>query len=67
MGKKCCDYVFKTNYSSEKSKSDKMSVYSFSKDETETEKWIKVISNTNLRVSKDTYFVSYTRHRVLKK
>ena len=47
----CCVYVCKTNCSSEKSKSDKRSVYLFSEDETVKEKWIKAISNTNLRVS----------------
>ena len=34
MGKKCSFYACKTNYSSEKSKSDKISVYRFPKDET---------------------------------
>ena len=33
-----------------------MSVHSFPKDETVKEKWIKAISSTNLRVSKDTVF-----------
>ena len=41
----------KKNCSSEKSKSDKRSVYLFSEDETVEEKWIKAISNTNLSVS----------------
>ena len=40
----------KTNYSSEKLKSDKISVYRFPKDETEKEKWIKAMPNANLRV-----------------
>ena len=54
MEKKCCVYARKTNYSSEKLKSDKILVYRFPKDETEKEKWIKAIANANLRVSKDT-------------
>ena len=54
MEKKCCVYACKTNYSSEKLKSDKISVYQFPKDETEKEKWIKAIANANLRVGKDT-------------
>ena len=44
----------KCMYSSEKLKSDKISVYRFPKDEPEKEKWIKAIPNANLRVSKDT-------------
>ena len=54
MGKKCCVYACKTNYSSKKLKRDKTSVYHFPKDETEREKWIKAIPNANLRVSKNT-------------
>ena len=54
MGKKCCVYACKTNYSSAKLKSDKISKYRFSKDETEKEKWIKAVRNANFRVSKDT-------------
>ena len=38
MGKKCCVYACKTNYSSEKLKSAKISLYRFPKDETEKEK-----------------------------
>ena len=53
MGKKFCVYACKTNYSSEKLKSDKISVYRFPKDEREKEKWIKAVPNANLRVSKD--------------
>ena len=41
-------------YSSEKSKSDKISVHRFPEDETEKEKWIKAIPNVNLRISEDT-------------
>ena len=54
MGKKCCVYARKTNYSSAKLKSDKISKYRFSKDETGKEKWIKAVRNANFRVSKDT-------------
>ena len=54
MGKKCCVYACKANYSSEKLKKDKISVYRFSKDETKKEKWIKATRNANLRVKKDT-------------
>ena len=54
MGKKCCVYACKMNYSSKKLKRDKISVYHFPKDETEREKWIKAIPNANLRVSKNT-------------
>ena len=54
MGKKCCVYACKANYSSEKLKKEKISVYRFSKDETKKEKWIKATHNPNLRVSKDT-------------
>ena len=54
VGKKCCVYACKTNYSSEKLKSDKISLYRFPKDETEKENWIKAIPNTNLRISRDT-------------
>ena len=53
MGKKYCVYACKTNYSSEKLKSDKILVYLFPKDEKENEKWIKAVPNANLRVSKD--------------
>ena len=53
MGKKFCVYTCKTNYSSEKLKSDKISVYPFPKDEREKEKWIKAVPNANLRVSED--------------
>ena len=53
MGKKYCVYACKTNYSSEKLKSDKILVYLFPKDEKEKEKWIKAVPNANLRVSKD--------------
>ena len=53
MGKKFCVYACKTNYSSEKLKSDKILVYLFPKDEKEKEKWIKAVPNANLRVSKD--------------
>ena len=42
MGKKCCVYACKANYSSEKLKSDKISVYRLPKDETEKEKWLKL-------------------------
>ena len=54
MGRKCCVYACKIYYSSEKLKSDKISLYRFPKDETEKEKWMKAIPNANLRVSKDT-------------
>ena len=54
MWKKCCVYACKTNYSSEKLKSDKILVHRFPKDETEKEKWINAILNANLRVTKDT-------------
>ena len=54
MGKKYCVYACKTNYSSEKLKSDKILVHRFPKDETEKEKWINAILNANLRVTKDT-------------
>ena len=54
MGKKCYVYACKTNYSSEKLKSDKISVYRFPEDETEKEKWIKAVPNANLRVTRDT-------------
>ena len=47
-------YACKTNYSTEKLKSEKISVYRFPKDETEKEKQIKAVPNANLRVSKDT-------------
>ena len=67
MGKKCCVYAYKTNYSSEKSKSDRISVSRFPKDEIEKEKWIKAIPNTNLRESKDTVVCALTGHQVLKK
>ena len=53
MGTKCCVFECETNYSSEKLKSDKISVYLFPKDETEKEKRIKAIPNANLRESKD--------------
>ena len=43
----------KCMYSSEKLKSDKISVYRFPKDETEKEKRIKATPNADLRVSKD--------------
>lgn len=39
---------------SKKSKSDKIPVYRFQKDEMQKEKWIKATPNTNLRVVKDT-------------
>ena len=35
MGKKCCIYACKTDCSSQELKTDKISVYSFPKDETE--------------------------------
>ena len=54
MGKKCYVYACKTNYSSKKLKSDKISVYRFPEDETEKEKWIKAVPNANLRVTRDT-------------
>ena len=54
MGKKCCVHACKTNYFSEKLKSDKILVYCFPKDEAEKKKWIKAVPNANLRVSKDT-------------
>ena len=54
MGKKCCVHACKTNYSSEKLKSNKISVHCFPKDEVEKEEWIKAVPNANLRVSKDT-------------
>ena len=52
MGRKCCVYACKTNYSTEKLKSDKILVDRFPKDE--KEKWIKAIPNANLRASKET-------------
>ena len=53
MGKKYCFYACKTNYSSEKLKSEKTSVYRFPRGETEKERWIKALRNANLRESKD--------------
>ena len=53
MGNKCFVYACKTNYSSERSKSHKISIF-FSKNKTEIEKCVKTIGNGNLRVSKDT-------------
>ena len=61
-----CFCECKTNYSSEKLKIDKISVYHFPKDETEKEKWIKATPNANLRVSKDTV-VCALHNQVLKK
>ena len=52
MGTKCYVYACKTNYSSEKLKSAKISVHRFPKDETEKEKRIKAMPNANLRISK---------------
>ena len=57
MGNKYFVYVCKTNYSSEKSKSDKMCrVCRFPKDQTEkyTILWIKDTPNANVRVGKNT-------------
>ena len=54
MGQNCCVYACKTNYSSAKLKSDKISKYRFPKDETEKERCIKSIPTANLRVTKDT-------------
>ena len=53
MGKKYCVHACNTNYSSEKLKSDKISVYCFPKAATE-KKRIKAIPNANLTVSIDT-------------
>lgn len=56
MGKKCCVYGCKTNYSSAKvcSTEKKVSVFRFPKDETEKKAWISAIPNDKLVVSGDT-------------
>lgn len=56
MGKKCCVYGCKTNYSSEKgcNAERKLSVYRFPKDENEKKAWISAIPNDKLVVSKNT-------------
>ena len=55
MGKKCCVYRCKTNYSSDKSSGEiKVSVFRFPKEEGEKQTWVKAIPNANLTVTKDT-------------
>ena len=41
MGKKCCIYAYKTNYSFEELKNDRISLYRFLKDETKKENGLK--------------------------
>lgn len=56
MGKKCCVYGCKTNYSSENGSGveSKLSVFRFPKDDTEKKAWIAAIPNDKLNVTKDT-------------
>ena len=56
MGKKCCVYGCKTNYTSEKASVNdkKLSVYRFPKDLSEREAWISAIPNANFTASTDT-------------